>query len=295
MPNPSESWLITGATGQLGGDLLYQLADTAAPRVVGLSRSAPSDDAKMLRVDLADATALRAAIAEVAPSIIVHAGAVTSVAEAAEHPARAEAVNIEATRVIVEAARRNGMRLVYISTDMVFDGDAAPYRESDPPRPLSKYGETKLAAERVVQDLPGALVLRLPLLFGFPANGRETTFTKQIAALRAGSPLNLFTDEFRTPAWLPDAARAVLGLARSTAAGVLHCAGAERVSRFELVERCAALLKLDTGCLRAVSRLEIPGPPRPADLSLDDARLRAAFPALGCGGLRPEVFASRAG
>ena len=167
---------------------------------------------------------------------------------------------------------------------MVFAGNAAPYRETDPGKPVSHYGRTKLAAERLLLERDNTLVVRLPLMYGLPVTSRPSTFAAQIAALRRGTSLRLFTDEHRTPIWLADAAKAVLGLARSERTGLLHVAGPERLSRYELVARFARLLGIEDPPLEPVSRLSIAAAePRPADLSLDDSIFRREFPALAPG------------
>jgi dTDP-4-dehydrorhamnose reductase len=243
-------------------------------------------------VDLANAEALRACAAGFRPTHIVHLGAMTSVAECHARPAAAEEINVRAVRVLAEVADGLGARLLFSSTDMVFDGSRPPYRETDPPQPLSHYGQTKVAAERVLAGHERALVVRIPLLYGLPCAPRETTFVQQLAALRSGAPVRLFTDEYRTPVWLADAAGAVLGLARSELTGVIHLTGPERLSRYELVARCAALLGITEPNLVPVSRRDVgAAEPRPADLSLDGRRLERLFPQLAPGPLRAAALA----
>jgi dTDP-4-dehydrorhamnose reductase len=174
---------------------------------------------------------------------------------------------------------------------MVFAGDAAPYCESDPPQPLSRYAQTKLAAEQFLTGCRHVATVRLPLMYGFPCGSRATTFVKQIAALRAGEPLSLFADEFRTPVWLVDAARVLIGLARSDFTGLIHVAGPDRLSRYELIANCAALLNIAAPRLVPISRHDGDAPePRPEDLSLDASHFQALFPNLCPGPLRESVF-----
>ena len=292
MPRPH--WLITGASGQLGGHVVRQLStlDTGVT-ILALAGRGDVDAAgvEVCRIDLRKLDELRSCMLAFRPTHILHLGAITAVGDCHAHPADAERVNVEATRVLLEAAAALHARLVFSSTDMVFDGEAAPYGESDPPRPVSHYGRTKAAAERLVTAADDTLCVRLPLMYGVPQGRRETTFVKQIAALRCGQPLRLFTDEFRTPVWLADAARAIIGLAGSDKTGLLHVAGPQRLSRYELVARCAALLNIPQPNLVPASRCDVDSPePRPADLSLDGRRLREQFPHLVPGPIRAQVF-----
>jgi len=289
---PKECWLVTGATGQLGSHVVRRLAaDPAVGALLALARrpDVGTPGVAVQCLDLADFDAVQSTVREFAPSHIIHLAAMTAVADCWQRPAEAECVNVAATRVLAEAA--DGARVVFSSTDMVFDGTAAPYREADPPRPLSHYGRTKAAAERVLVEFPNTLVVRIPLMYGFAYAPRNTTFSQQMAALRAGTPLRLFTDEYRTPIWLADAARALIALARSDLTGVIHIAGPQRLSRYELVAQCARVLGLPTAHLVPISRLDIPAPePRPADLSLDGGRFNELFPDLAPQPIHPGVF-----
>ena len=279
-----ERWLVTGASGQLGGHIVRQLAsDDAEPEIMALAGRGDvgTPGVAVQHVDLRQADVLRRCVAEFRPSHVVHAGAMTSVAEAYQRPQEAWVTNAEATLALGEAGEDVGARFVFISTDMVFGGDAAPYRETDSPNPLSNYGRTKFFAERLVLLLDRALVVRLPLMYGFAVTRRETTFADQIAALRERKPLTLFTDEFRTPVWIVDAARAVVGLGRSEQAGLIHVAGPQRLSRHEMVATFAKVLHIANPLLEAISRLSIAtAEPRPADLSLKDGVFRGRFPSL---------------
>ncbi|MEW6252000.1 MAG: sugar nucleotide-binding protein [Planctomycetota bacterium] len=374
-----ERWLVTGASGQLGGHVVRQLADELARGDLARERSARETSAAgvpaatgpailalawrqpvatpgvpVARIDLADLAALRACVAEFRPTHVIHLAALTAVADCHARPADAERLNVEATGALADAAASVGARFVFSSTDMVFAGDAAPYRETDPPAPLSHYGRTKVAAERLLAGRPGMLTVRIPLMYGLPVGApglplgtaagqppgmttgqpswtagqppatttgqplrtspeqplRTTTFMQQLAALRAGTPLRLFADEYRTPVALADAARALITLARSglggtaepggrasglggtaepasSTGGLIHIAGPQRLSRYELIARCAAVLGIERPNLIPISRADIPAAePRPADLSLVAERFNAAFPHVRPGPVR---------
>ena len=286
-------WFVSGASGQLGSHVVRRLArDAPGEPICALvgQNAVGTAGVEVQRVSLADAIALRRIAHAFRPTHILHLGAMTAVGDCHARPAEAEEVNVSATRALAEAATDLHARLVFSSTDMVFDGDHAPYRESDPTHPLSYYGRTKAAAERVLAEFDHTLVVRIPLLYGLPCSTRPTTFSQQLTALHNRQPLRLFTDEFLTPVWLADAARALIGLARGDLTGVIHVAGPERLSRYELIARCAALLGIYAPNLIPVSRLEIAAAePRPADLSLDGAMLVRRRPDLQPGALRAAV------
>lgn len=280
-------WLVTGASGQLGGHVVQQLtaeADDQSILALAGRGEVGTPGVNVRRIDLRDENSLRACVAEYRPSHLIHLGAMTAVADAHAHPEDAERINVQATRILAESAAECGASMLFSSTDMVFDGTAAPYCESDPPCPLSQYGRSKVAAERLLADMDHVLVVRLSLMVGFACAARETTFARQMATLRNGEPLRLFTDEFRTPGWLGDAARAVIGLARSDQTGLIHVAGPERLSRYQMIEKCARGLGIADAKFEPVSRMSIQSPePRPADLSLDDSLFRQQYPQLAPG------------
>lgn len=280
--------LITGASGQLGAYLLDELA-RGGHAALGWAGAHPGrrGDVELVPVDLADLDAIEPALDRADPAAIVHAAAISSAEAARLDPDRATLVNFAATRRIAEWAESHHRRFVFTSTDLVFGGDRAMNHEDDPAEPILTYGRTKRAAERAVLIAPVSAVLthpiaaaaRLPLLFGPSRCGRPGFFDRAIAALRRGEPQTFFDDEYRTPLDYRSAARGLIRLATSDVAGLIHLAGAERLSRFELMRRAAVALGIDPSLVRANRRADAPGAePRPADVSLATDRWRSLFP-----------------
>jgi dTDP-4-dehydrorhamnose reductase len=230
-------------------------------------------------VELAEADKIAAAFRRAAPTAVIHAGAMTAVSQCQRNPDRARQVNTQGSAVLAELAEEAGARILFVSTDMVFDGEKGFYREHDLPAPLSLYGRTKAAAENAVLAVPRSVAVRVSLLFGPSIVGRPYFFDEQIANLRLGRPLTLFSDEWRTPLSLGVAARALLSIVRSDAFGVLHLGGPERMSRLEMGQRLAVHLGADSSVIVAVPRSSAPAAePRPRDTSLDCSRWRELFP-----------------
>jgi dTDP-4-dehydrorhamnose reductase len=272
-------WLITGASGQLGGYLLRELAASGEP-IVAWSGSprGPLFGVDLRPVDLANPDGVAAAFREARPEGIVHAAALAMVRDCYRDPERARQVNTRGTEILAELAAAAGARFVLTSTDLVFDGERGHYREDDPPGPLSVYGRTKAAAEGPTLAA-GGVVARVSLLYGPTLVGRPAFFGEQVMALRAGKPVTLFEDEWRTPLSLETAVRALLAVARSDFRGVLHVGGPERLSRLEMGRRLAAYLGVDSSVIRVARREEFAAPePRPRDTSLDSGRWRRLFP-----------------
>lgn len=259
---------------------------------------------RRVAIDCTESRALVRALDEHQPQVVLSLAALSRAAACEEHPAQAQAVNADAPRCLAAWCRRNAARLVHVSTDLVF-GERPPaavsgFLESEQPAPLSVYGRTKLAGEAaVLEEHCEALVVRLPLLFG-PAHGRALGASQSVVRAAAeGHVSRLFVDEWRTPLDVRDAAAALLELALGPAAserGVLHVAGPQRLSRYELglLALQAAGFARPATLLRATRQAELAaGAPRPADVSLDarrakrllETRLRAAHEALGIAAL----------
>ncbi len=205
----SASLLVTGGSGYLGGELLRR-ADA-----VGLSSA---------DVDIRDGTAVREAFDRLRPETVVNTA----------YRQHDRVTTFDGAVNVAKAAARIGARLVHLSTDVVFDGNkGSPYVEEDEPAPVSDYGRDKADAERGVLEVdPGALVVRTSLIYGGPRPGPQER-------LAADPGVAFFTDEVRCPIQVGDLAAALLELAGSETSGILHVAGAERLSRHEFAELLA--------------------------------------------------------
>lgn len=236
-------------------------------------------------LDLDDAARLERQFAEVAPDLVVHAAALTSVDECEADPARARHVNAGLARNVAEAAAARNVRLVHISTDHLFAGDRSNYREDEVPAPLNEYARSKqLGEEWVRQAHPQALVLRTNF-YGW-GNARRQSFSDWILqSLRDGREITLFDDVFFTPLLAAALAAAAHRLLDLSAAGLYNLAGDERVSKYEFGKRLAQAFGLPEAQIRRGSVAEAGlKAVRPRDMSLDSSRARTLLGA-GTGGL----------
>jgi len=202
--------LLTGATGQVGGELLRVLGPLG--EVVAPARST---------MDLADAASVRATIRAVRPRWIVNPGAYTAVDKAESEPELAYAVNAEAVRTMGEEARAIGAGVIHFSTDYVFDGSGSvPYMETDATGPVSVYGASKLAGEEALAASgAGHMIIRTSWVYG----GRGKNFLLTILKLaREREQLRVVGDQHGAPTWSRDLAEMtaqVIGRCELTAAG----------------------------------------------------------------------------
>lgn len=234
------------------------------------------EGAKALQIDLTDEQALSVALMALNPQTVIHA-AVAQVDACERDPKMAERLNVQASRIIAKWCNRMRRRMIYISSDLVFDGAQGMYSETDPAQPLMLYGEMKLTAEHaVLEACPSACVARLPLMYGFPARGGSNFFMSMLARLQQGGHIAVFHDQYRTPGLASNMAAAIWELARSDFRGVLHVAGATRCSRYEMARLVCRFAGLDEALLQATSMFDAPtSAPRPRDVSLDCTRAQS--------------------
>jgi dTDP-4-dehydrorhamnose reductase len=258
--------LVTGASGYLGRALL---ASTEPPVIATrFSPAGPAGPAlEWLRLDVRDGAAVEALFAAVRPAAVIHTAYRQQGPDAWD-------TNVAGSANVAAAAAATEARLVHVSTDVVFDGTGSrPYREDDEPNPVSDYGRSKLEAEREVLLVhPDALVVRTSLMVGGAEPGPQERAV--IAAARGESETKFFDDEWRSPILVADLAAALVELSRRREFGILHLAGPEAVSRWELARAIAAAHGLPGERLRR-GRLAGSGLQRPAYCVLDSSRARA--------------------
>ncbi|MCG8421676.1 MAG: dTDP-4-dehydrorhamnose reductase [Proteobacteria bacterium] len=226
--------VISGGHGLLGAALCRAFADW---RVI-----APAS-----RVfDITRADAVEQLIAREKPRLVIHSAAMTHVDQCEREPERAYRINREGTRNLADCARRHGARLVAISTDYVFSGDAGrPYGEDDEPGPRSVYGASKLAAEEAcARFCPDHVIARVSWLFG---PGR-TCFVDSVVAWGQNrddaTAVRVAADQKSVPSSTRSVARAVRAIAESSHRGVFHIASPDGCSRYELARAVFDILDL---------------------------------------------------
>jgi dTDP-4-dehydrorhamnose reductase len=275
--------VVTGASGRLGSEVVDRLTRDGHHEVLGWSGPprGTSGEPSLRPVDLGDELALAEALEEADPEAVIHTGALSSAEAVRRDPPRAHAVNVEATRRLAAWASARERRLIFTSTDLVFDGSKSWNREDDPARPILAYGRSKLDAESHVLRVPRGLVARLSLLFGRTRSGIPDFFALALDALGRGESRSFFEDEFRTPLHYRLAADILARLVESDAVGIVHVGGRERLSRFELLRRAAMASGIDPVLVRPGRQADADLPePRPADASLDTSRLAGLLPSL---------------
>lgn len=221
--------LVIGASGQVGGALVNALT-ARGHAVTSTYATVPVDGATPL--DLRDHHALERLIRETAPDWIFCPGGVTHVDWCEDHPDEAFQINAVSPLVAARAGATVGAGFVYYSSEYVFDGERGPYRETDPPRPLSVYGKTKLQAEQaLLAEIPRALVIRTAMVYGPERQGKNFVY-QLLRRSRVGEAVRIPADQCSTPTYNQDLVAASVELAEREMPGLFHIAGTELLDRY---------------------------------------------------------------
>lgn len=256
--------LITGGRGMLGQAVVRGLIERNIEHVA-LDRDA---------LDVTDAAAVRAALLHHRPSLLVHCAAWTRVDDAEQHEAQAFAVNATGAANVAAACREVGARMVYPSSDYVFDGRArTPYPPDAPTHPLNAYGRSKLAGEAATAQAGDYLIVRTSWLYG----ARGPNFVRTVAAaVAAGRPMRVVDDQQGAPCWTHDVAHMLLALADAAPAGTYHATNAGSTTWYQLARKIAALLDV-AAPITACTTAEFPAPARRPAYSVLDCSASAAW------------------
>jgi dTDP-4-dehydrorhamnose reductase len=222
--------LVVGALGMLGHDLLKVFAK--GYEVVGIDKE---------EVDITRQGATLKIIKEISPQVIINAAGYTDVDGCEKKMRKAFAVNGEGARNIAKGCREIGAKLVYVSTDYIFDGTKkTPYRESDTPNPLNIYGESKLMGERYVEDLlDDFLIVRTQWLYGL--HGRN--FVETILALaQERAQIEVVHDQKGSPTYTADLSKAIAALVRKNLKGIFHVSNKGSCSWYDFALEIARLV-----------------------------------------------------
>lgn len=253
--------LLTGASGLLGTWLRRTVPDDVALTCL-VHRSPVAGPT--VAADLRDPVATRAAVAEAAPDLVLHAAYAVD-----------EASIATATANVASAAAAIGAEVVLVSTDVVFDGDGIRRDEDDAPDPVSDYGRWKAASEATVAaSSTTACWVRLPLVVSTDPDDGAVARIRSAAA--EGEATTWFDDELRQPAMADELAAAlwrIVALPARERAGAWHLMGSERLTRLEIGRLVAEAIGVDVDLLRGEPTP--PGLARPRDLHLGDARARS--------------------
>ncbi|MEW5717613.1 MAG: SDR family oxidoreductase [Chloroflexota bacterium] len=260
--------LITGGSGYVGAGILRRAPKEWKIAATYFAHPLEQSGVAAFRVDIRNTDAVNQLFTEFRPDVVIHTAALmtgdammTTNVDGSRHIARA------ATRSFDSADAPLRTRLIHLSSDVIFDGEHAPYDENAAPAPITPYAKSKARAEQAVKEEHTHYVIaRTSLVYGFAPMDPRTRQTLD------GAMPRLFTDEYRCPIFVDDLADALIELAQNDFVGGLNIAGPQRLSRYAFGVKLARAFRVEP---RFQPALSVSSPtPRPRDCALDIARAR---------------------
>ena len=268
-----EKVLVTGASGLLGSKLVKALSEGYE---VIPTHSTHSIHPGSVRMDIVDGDEVARVLSGVEPKLVVHAAAETNVDKCETNRELAWNVNAKGTRNIAEACAKMCVKLVYVSTDYVFDGEKGLYSEEDEAKPVNYYGVTKLKGEEFVRELcEDFIIARTSVLYGWhPSKVNFATWV--IDSLRNSKGISVVEDHYDSPTLADNLAEIILRIVGMDLTGAYHVAGSERISRYDFAMKTAEVFGFDRSLITPVRmkdlKVWIAQRPRDSSLSVDKAK-----------------------
>ena len=276
--NDKERWinmrrLLVVGSGLLGGNLAKIAIKEFTEFTTYNEHPLDIEGCKSYYLNIANRMDVKTLIQKLNPDYIIHTAALTNVDHCERDKRLAWNINVEGTKHIAEIARKINAKLIYISTDYVFDGNKGMYKEDAPTNPIDYYGETKLEGEKVVKGLRDCLIVRPSVLYGGnPAKLNFVTWVMQ--ELKKGKEINIVKDQLNTPTLADNLAELILELIERDETGIFHASGSERISRFDFAIKIAEIFNLNKNLIKPITTYQLNWvAPRPKDTSLDTSKI----------------------
>ncbi len=268
--------LVTGASGFLGWNICSVAHKSWDVFGVAFSNPIEIPGINMKVVDLTDFINLKQLFIDVAPDAVIHAAAAANTDYCQINQTESHKINVDTSINIAGLCMERNIPLVFVSTDMVFDGLNAPYKEEDPVCPVNVYGEQKVLAEKeMVKRCPDMTICRTSIMFGHYPDRSKNWFQKNIESMRMHRDVQLFVDEYRTFLSVRKAVSGLL-LAIDKISGILHLSGDERISRYDFARLVTDVFHINNARLIPCDFADVPvKAPRAKDLSLDNSKAKA--------------------
>ena len=275
--------LVVGGGGQLGAKIVEQAKDRFEVYATYLSRKPPLNESKIFQIDKIDREDTMNLIQKLKPEVVIDTAALHNVDYCETHKDEAWSANVEGTRNVADACKRHGAKIIFISTDYVFDGVEGNYLEDDATNPLNYYGATKLEAEKLVgQTCSNYAIARPSVIYSYvPFTQRESSSGKPLnfamwltQKLRNKESVRIVADQYSSPTLADNLAETLLKLVEREKTGIYHTAGRTRLSRYELAVKIAQKLNFDKSLITPITTDQLRQvAKRPKDSSLNVGKI----------------------
>ena len=259
--------LVTGANGLLGQKLCELLQSDSEIQLVATAArplTMPLSAGEFHLMDITDQKAVEAVIKNTSPDVVINTAAMTQVDHCETQRDVCWKANVTALDYLVKACQTAGTHLVHVSTDFIFDGTRELLDESEEPKPVNFYGESKLAGERVVQDSEISwTIIRTVLVFGLTRDMSRSNIVLWVKkSLEEGKTIQVVNDQWRTPTLAEDLAMGCYLAAKKKAKGIFNISGKDYLSAYDIAIRTAEFFNLDKSLIRETDSTQFTQPAR---------------------------------
>ena len=265
--------LIIGGASLVGSTIINYAKDNY--EIFATENNIPVNNPKVssIKLDLIkDKKQVIDYIKKIKPDAVIHTVAFPNVDFCESNHKLTDLLHVKITKEISEICSDINSKLIYFSTDAVFDGNkSGMYIESDTTNPLSYYGKTKLEAEKIILQNRNNLILRTTVIYGWHKRSRFTNWV--LDTLKNKKPVTAFTDQYNTPTLVDDLAQSVFSIIKKDLSGLFHASGKSCLNRFEFAQKLAKSFNLDPNLIIPTKSADIPQiAPRPKNGCLDSSQ-----------------------
>ena len=268
-----ERLLVTGASGLLGSKIVELARENY--EVTPLHNTKPLH-LNSLKLDITNRKEIFNLFSKLKPKVVIHTAAETNVDRCETQKKLAWKINVEGSKNVAEACSETSAKMVYISTDYVFDGEKGLYKEEDRPNPVNHYGATKLEGEnQVIRYCKNHLILRTSVLYGW--HPWKQNFAKWVInSLKQENQILMVADHFNTPTLAENLAKIILEAMSKDLQGLYHASGSQRISRYEFAQQIAKAFNLNQNLIKPVKMSQLTAwiAKRPKDSSLNTSKIQ---------------------
>jgi len=262
-------FLVTGSAGLVGSQIVKDLI-LQNHQVYSCYNDSNPQNGIPTKLDLTNQNYTKSILNEIQPNVVIHLAAMTSVDLCETEQDLAMTINAKATEILAKESAKQKAFFVYVSTDYVFNGKIGMKKENDSPNPLGFYGKSKLAGETALNSLAsGWCIARTSTPFGIHSTKKSfPVWVKE--NLESKKEISVLTDQYTSPTYVPNLSKMLIEVATRQITGIIHLAGASKISRYALAEMVADRLNLDKILLKPANISEMNWKAkRPQDSSLD--------------------------